>query len=214
MPIIDADAHFEPAHGWIESAGDLASRLPQRFPDDDPRFELNTPEMYAFFVTDDLLRGVEPGKRMGMDRLPTAAMRAMYSGEPIDGWGYEGASMNRELLDPGTRLAWLDEQGIACQNVITGTGYTLARVISDPELGQDTLEALNTWMSDAVAGVEDRLMPVTCLRFDDLDWVVRELTRMRKRGSRTFLVSSEPVNGSPRTTRTSTRCGRRPRISA
>jgi predicted TIM-barrel fold metal-dependent hydrolase len=94
-------------------------------------------------------------------------------------------------------VRWLDEQGIAMQAVITGEGYTLARAIRDPKLGMQALTAVNTWMSDALADHSDRLLPVTCLRFEDLDWVVAEMTRMRERGSRTFLITSEPVNNIP-----------------
>jgi len=109
--------------------------------------------------------------------------------------------MCREMTDPEVRVAWLDEQGIDRQNVISGTGYTLARVIEDPELGRDTLRALNTWMADAAAEHVGRLMPVTSLRFEDLDWVVEELTRMRARGSRSFIISAEPVAGVPPTSK-------------
>ena len=48
------------------------------------------------------------------------------------------------------------------------------------------------WLS-----TRDRLLPVTCLRFDDIDWAVGELKRMRERGSRAFLISSEPAGGIP-----------------
>ena len=43
----------------------------------------------------------------------------------------------------------------------------------------------------------DRLWPVTALTFEDLDWVVDELTRMRALGSRAFLISAVPTNGIP-----------------
>jgi len=33
------------------------------------------------------------------------------------------------------------------------------------------------------------------LEFEDVDWSVRELTRMRARGSRTFMIPGYPVNG-------------------
>ena len=52
-------------------------------------------------------------------------------------------------------------------------------------------------MTDAASDHRDRIRPVTSLRFDDLDWVVGELTRMRERGSRAFLVSAEPAGGIP-----------------
>jgi predicted TIM-barrel fold metal-dependent hydrolase len=38
---------------------------------------------------------------------------------------------------------------------------------------------------------------VANLRYDDLDWAVAELRRTRARGSRAFLVSSEPAGGIP-----------------
>ena len=94
-------------------------------------------------------------------------------------------------------MAWMDERGISHQNVISGAGYTLSRAIAAPALGRAALEAINTWMTDRSHDHSDRLHPVTSLRFDDLEWVVAELTRMRTRGSRAFLVSSEPANGIP-----------------
>ena len=107
-------------------------------------------------------------------------------------------------------MAWLDAQGIATQNLITGGGYTLARAIEDPGLSRDALQAVNTWMTDAVGEHRDRLLPVACLRFDDLDWAVAELRRIRERGSRTFLSPRSPPAGSHRARPTSTRSGRRP----
>ena len=98
---------------------------------------------------------------------------------------------------PGARVAWLDEQGIAKQNLISGGGYTLARAVEDPGLSRDALEAVNTWMADAVGEHADRLLPVANLRYDDLDWAVAELRRGRARGSRAFLISSEPAGGIP-----------------
>ena len=136
---------------------------------------------------------------MPMDRLLTPGMQAMYDPEQSRTFGYEGASMCREMTDIDARLAWMDDQGIARQNVISGTGYTLARVIDDPVLGRDVLRCLNTWIADAAGDHTDRLMPVTSLRFEDLDWVVEEMTRMRARGSRAFLISAEPVDGVPPT---------------
>ena len=196
MTIIDVDSHFEPVSGWVDDVPGLRDQLPQLLPEDDPRFRMNSGEMFAYFVSDDLLRNVPRASRMPMDRLATPAMKMMFSGE-AEAFAYEGASQFKQLTDPARRVQWLDEQGIAIQAVITGEGYTLARAIRDPLLGMQALTAINTWMSDALADHRDRLLPVTCLRFEDLDWVVAEMTRMRERGSRTFLISSEPVNGIP-----------------
>jgi predicted TIM-barrel fold metal-dependent hydrolase len=197
LTIIDVDAHFEPSANWLDEFPALKKKLPDKFPTSDPRFRMNSGEMFAYFVSDDLLRAVPPEQRMPIDRLTTPAMTVLFSPDRPTEFGYEGASQFPELTDPSARVAWLDQRGIASQNLITGLGYTLVRAVEDPELGREAVEAVNTWMADAVAQHRDRLLSVTCLRFDDLDWTVREMTRMRERGSRAFLVSSEPVGDIP-----------------
>ena len=197
MTIVDVDAHYEPAAGWLDEFPHLRDRLPRRLPDDDPRFEIPSPEQFAYFVSDDLLRTVPPDRRMTMDRITTPAMRLLYDPDRPPEVGYPGSTMGPPLVDPATRVAWLDAQGIAVQNMISGTGYTLARAIRDRGLGMAALEACNTWMAEHSADHRDRLLPVTTLRYDDIMWATREMARMRERGSRTFLITSEPVNGIP-----------------
>jgi uncharacterized protein len=194
--IIDVDAHVEPAPGWLDDDPDLAARLPELLPDDDPRFALGTAEMFAWFVSDDLLRHVPREERMPIDRLVNPAIEFLFT-EEAEGLTFPGADQYAPLTDAAARVAWLDEQGIEKQSLITGGGYTLARAIADPGLGRAALEAVNTWMTDAVGEHRDRLLPVACLRYDDIDWAVAELHRMRARGSRTFLISSEPAGGIP-----------------
>jgi predicted TIM-barrel fold metal-dependent hydrolase len=196
-PVIDVDAHYEPAADWLDEFPSLRDELPPELPDTDPRFRMDTGEMFAYFVSDDLLRNVPREQRMPMERLVTPAMRMMFDPERPAGVGYEGSDQYKAMTDPSSRVAWMDARGIDTQNVISGAGYTFARAIEDPALGRRTLEAVNTWMTDAASGVRDRVRPVTSLRYDDLDWVVAELTRMRERGSRAFLVSAEPAGGIP-----------------
>jgi predicted TIM-barrel fold metal-dependent hydrolase len=197
MTIVDVDAHYEPAADWLDEFPALRDELPECLPDDDPRFRLDSGEMFAYFVSDDLLRGVAREQRMPIDRLTTPAMTAMFDPDRPAGLGYAGASQYQQMLDPSGRVEWMEARGIAHQNVISGAGYTLARAISSPDLGHRALEAVNTWMAEHASGCSNRIHPVTSLRFDDLEWVVAELTRMREHGSRAFLVSSEPTNGVP-----------------
>ncbi len=197
MPIIDVDAHFEPADDWLDEFPSLRDRLPARFPTDDPRFTLRSPEMFAYFVSDDLLRGVPREQRMPIDRIVTAGMRELYDPNRGPETGYPGSDQHLPMLDIDARLRWLDDQGIDVQNVISGTGYTLARSIADPALGMETLTAVNTWMSERAAAAGGRLMVAANLRFEDLDWAIEELTRMRASGSRTFLFPSEPTGDTP-----------------
>lgn len=197
MPVIDVDSHFEPTEDWLDDFPTLKARLPTLFPTDDPRFEMRSPEMFAYFVTDDLLRGVAPERRMAIDRLVTPGMRALYDPDRGPEVGYPGSDQHQPFVDGSARIRWLDGQGIDVQNVISGTGYTLVRAIRDPALGMEALEAINTWMSERTGATGGRLMPAANVRFEDLDWVVAELTRMRGRGARTFLLPSEPTGDTP-----------------
>jgi len=196
-PVVDVDAHFEPSSEWLDEFPALKADLPEVLPDSDPRFRMDSGEMFAYFVSDDLLRNVPRERRMPIDRLVTPAMQIMFDPNRPAGVGYDGADQFKPMTDPAARVAWMDEVGITCQHAISGAGYTLARAVDEPELSRRALEAVNTWMTDAAAEHRDRLRPVTSLRFDDLDWVVAELTRMRARGSRAFLVSAEPAGGIP-----------------
>ena len=60
MTVIDVDSHVEPAPGWLDEFPDLRRGCPSCLPDPDPRFAMGSPEMFAWFVSDDLLRGVPP----------------------------------------------------------------------------------------------------------------------------------------------------------
>ena len=197
MPVIDVDSHFEPSDDWLDEFPGLRAKLPDRYPASDPRFAMRSPEMFTWFVTDDLLRGVPREKRMPIDRLVTPGIRALYDPERGSEVGYPGSDMHAPMVDVGARVKWLDEQGIDVQNVISGTAYTLARAIEDPVLGLETLEAVNTWLSDRAADAAGRLMVAANVRFEDLDRAIRELNRMRERGSRTFLLPSEPIGDVP-----------------
>jgi predicted TIM-barrel fold metal-dependent hydrolase len=197
VPVIDIDSHFEPAPDWLDEFPALKAKLPERFPTDDPRFTMRSPEMFAWFVTDDLQRGVPRENRMPIEPLVTPGMRALYDPDRGPEVGYEGSDMHQYLIDTSDRLRWMDDQGIDIQNVITGTGYTLVRAITEPDLGREALEAVNTWMTDRLADSGGRLMAAACLRFEDLDWAIAELTRVRGRGCRTFLLPSEPTGDTP-----------------
>lgn len=197
MTVIDVDSHFEPTHDWLDEFPALKEKLPARYPTDDPRFEMATPEMFAWFVSDDLLRGVPRERRMPMERIVTDGMRTLYDPNRGPEVGYPGSEQHLPLVDTRPRLDWMAAQGIDVQNVISGTAYTLTRAIKDPTLGMEALAAVNTWMTDRLADAEGRLIFAANLRYEDLDWAITELTRMRQRGCRTFLLPSEPTGEVP-----------------
>ena len=200
MAVIDIDAHFEPAADWLDEFSALKAKLPAQLPTDDPRFTWQapgSPEMFAYFVTDDLLRGVPREKRVPMERLVTPGMRDKYDPNRGPEVGYPGSDQHQALVDVAPRLRWMDEQGIDVQNIISGTGYTLTRAVKELDLAQEALEAVNTWLSERTAETGGRLMTAVNLRYEDLDWAIAELTRMRERGSRTFLFPAEPTGDVP-----------------
>ncbi len=73
---------------------------------------------------------------------------------------------------------------------------------------------MNTWLSDRTGDSGGRLMTSVNLRYDDLDWAIAELTRMRARGSRTFLFPSEPTGEIPPNHPATTASGQPSPISA
>ena len=78
---------------------------------------------------------------------------------------------------------------------LAGISYGL--VIEEAALRREVLATANTWLAETCAVSKGRLLPVACLDYEDLDWAVRELERMRALGSRTFLIPAYPVAGVP-----------------
>jgi predicted TIM-barrel fold metal-dependent hydrolase len=196
--VVDVDSHAEPAPGWLDEYPELKAALPLRLPQSDPQFDTGraSAELFAWFIASDLQRGQPVTQRMPARELTTPLMRMIYDAQRPADLVYPGADQHW-TLDPGKRLAWLDEQGIDVEVLVSGAAYTLARAIDDPALAMDALEAVNTWLIEHVGIHVDRMKPVATLRFENLDRAVRELTRMRELGSRVFLISGEPVDGVP-----------------
>ena len=124
--VIDVDAHFEPAADWLDEFPALKAELPELLPDTDPRFRMDSGEMFAYFVSDDLLRNVPREQRMPIGQLITPVMQLMFDPNRPEGVGYPGSDQFKPMTDPAARVAWMDEVGIAYQHVISGAGYTLA----------------------------------------------------------------------------------------
>jgi uncharacterized protein len=196
--VVDVDSHAEPAPGWLDEFPALRAALPPRLPQGDPQFPTGeaSAEMFAWFVADDLQRGRPVAERMPAKELVTPVMAMIYAPDRPEGVFYPGADQHW-TLDPDTRLAWLDAQGIDVQMLISGGAYTLARAIDDPALAMDALEAANSWMVEHVGPHVDRMKPVVTVRLEDLARAIRELERMRGRGCRVFLIPGEPVDGIP-----------------
>jgi predicted TIM-barrel fold metal-dependent hydrolase len=183
--IIDVDAHGEPPQEVIDESWQRTGLPPY-----------DVGESTLRFVAGDLLETMPRDQWPSLGDLLPPGAAAIAGFERIEGFAYEGAQQSG-LADPATRLAWLDANGIAAQNVIALRGLTSTRFLDDRAAAQDLISACNTAMAEIHAGYTDRLWPTTSLTFEDLDWVLAEMTRMREAGSRSFLFSAVPTNGIP-----------------
>jgi len=188
--VIDVDSHFEPGADWLLAWPQLAKRLPK----------LDPALLAVHTIVGDLLRDVPERLRPPLAELLPPGLLTLFgeekAGEAARRKEFEGKNQF-QVANAQARLRWLDAQGIDVQNVICLSGIAYALFMDDAPLRRETIGACNTWLADTCDAGAGRLLPVTALDFDDLDWIVAELARMRRRGSRIFLIPGYPVNGVP-----------------
>jgi len=188
--IIDIDAHFEPGPEWLADHPRLAARLPSLPPG----------EMALDGIAGDLLRDVPRDQWPAMDSLVPPGLATLFGQERADEQARQDEFAGRnqfEVANAGARVQWLDQQGIDVQNVICLSAYGYSIFVEDQDLLRETVRACNRWLADTCDASDGRLLPVATLHYQDLDWAIEEMTRMRERGSRIFLIPGEPVNGVP-----------------
>ena len=188
--IIDIDSHFEPGPEWLDAHPTLKARLP----------ELPMGELALDGVAGDLLRDIPQADRPPVEDLVPPGLHILHDQEKADEAArrqeFEGKNQF-EIANASARLKWLDAQGIDIQNVICLSAYGYSIFVQDRDLLRDATRACNDWLADTCDESSGRLLPVTTLDYDDLDWAIEEMTRMRARGSRIFLIPGEPVHGVP-----------------
>ena len=186
MAIIDIDTHFEPGRSWLAEHPSLAARLP----------EYSVADATVRAQVGDLLERIPVDERPPRDVLLPPGLAAILGEVKVEGYGFDGAAMHTPA-DPVARLAWMDHVGIDATNVLCLEGAGYARYLEDRSVAREAISVCNTWLADQVDGNADRLMPATSLDLTDIDWAIAELTRMRARGSRTFLLAPIPAPGIP-----------------
>ncbi len=188
--IIDIDSHFEPGDDWLAPFPELAKRLPK----------LNPGLLAVDAIAGDMLRGVPIEDRPPLRDLVPPGFQILFgqekAGEKSRRAEFEGKNQF-QVANAAARIKWLDEQGIAQQHVICLAGISYNLQIQELALRKEIIATCNTWLATTCAAGNGRLRPVTALEYTDLAFVVAELTRMRKLGSRIFLIPAYPVNGMP-----------------
>jgi len=199
--IVDADSHFWEPQGWLaETDPDLDRELAETLP----------PQNAGEVIFGEVIAELPPEQREGFlaslpGRMQDALRRVMGDGaEPAEERQrrFEQSPMGRRVSPEGAwrvdeRLAFCDERGIDVQLVSPTTTLALHQHTRRhaPHLLERLCQAYNTWALEHVCGHEERLVPVTLTSFSDPDWAVRELVRVRRRGSRAFLLPLYPVDG-------------------
>jgi predicted TIM-barrel fold metal-dependent hydrolase len=188
--IIDIDAHFEPGGDWLAAYPKLAARLPK----------LDPALLAVDAIVGDLIRDVPEAQRPPVSELLPPGLLTLFGNEKLAEADrrkeFEGKNQF-QVANAKARVQWLDQQGIAVQNVICLSGFAYNLLLPELALRQEVLRTCNTWLAETCAASQGRLLPVTALDYADLHFAVAELERMRALGSRIFLVPAHPVNGVP-----------------
>ncbi|MGH7896485.1 MAG: amidohydrolase family protein [Candidatus Binatia bacterium] len=197
MSLIDFDSHFTEPFDWLRHVdaklaaevkkrvklswaeqffGEMLAAIPA---DERPPVEEFLPEsVAAFFRRFDQVESLEE-----LEPLVDPNLLAVFKRPGISG-GKE-------------RIEHCDQRGIDVQ--VCSPGPASISVIAtngvDPALGRRVCAALNDWSANAARGFTDRLLPTALVTLDDVAWSVSELTRMRERGSRTWMMPLNPVQG-------------------
>ena len=134
--IIDVDAHFEPGADWLEPYPELARRLPK----------LDPSLLAVHTIVGDLLRDVPEAERPPLEALLPPGLLTLFgeekAGERARRREFEGKNQF-QVANAQARLRWLDEQGIAIQNVICLSGIAYTLFMDDPALRRETIAACN-----------------------------------------------------------------------
>jgi predicted TIM-barrel fold metal-dependent hydrolase len=184
--IVDIDTHFEPRRSWLVDHPTLAGSLPQ----------FSIAESTVRAQVGDLLARVPLDQRPRYDELLPPGLAAILGVTKVEGYGFEGSAMHSPG-DATERIAWMDRVGVDVANTICLEGANYASIVDDRALAREAIGTCNTWLADKVDGHQDRLLPLTSIDATDVEWSIAELSRMRARGSRSFLIDTIPAPGFP-----------------
>jgi predicted TIM-barrel fold metal-dependent hydrolase len=110
----------------------------------------------------------------------------------------QAASKGNPYCDPVARLALCDARGIDVQ--FLNPTFLVGMIVAAAkcrryDLIRSVQRGWNEWAARQVDGFTDRLVPVTQIDLNDVEWSIGEMTRMRALGSRAFVIPEAPVGG-------------------
>ena len=169
--IISADSHvFEPGDLWSKALG-------ARYGDAVPRAvsKFNGEEGSFFFVG-------RAGEAARMDELVDANAKDRR----LEDLAKAGS-------DPVYRMKLMAADNIAAEVLNPTWGLWIPR-ISDPGLRNACAEVYNDWILEYCSEDLKRLLPIAITPIIDVDWAVKELARVVKRGARGVMIGTNSAD--------------------
>lgn len=170
--IISADSHvFEPNDLWSKALG---GRFGEEVPHAVDSFEGQ--EGSFFYVG-------RPGEAAKMDELVSA-----------DSVDRRLEDLARAGCDPVYRMELMDKDNIAAEVLNPTWGLWIPRMPNGAARNA-CAEVFNDWILEYCSQNLKRLLAVAMIPIIDVDWAVKELHRVIKRGARGIMIGTSPVDG-------------------
>jgi predicted TIM-barrel fold metal-dependent hydrolase len=162
---------FEPSDLWSKALGD-------RFGDAVPRM-VNSFEGHEgnFFYVG------RPGEAARMEELVSA-----------DSKDRRLEDLAKAGCDPVYRLSLMGKDNIAAEVLNPTWGLWIPRIV-DSKLRNACAEVYNDWILEYCSQNLKRLLPVAMIPIIDVEWAVKELARVAKRGARGVMIGTSPLEG-------------------
>jgi predicted TIM-barrel fold metal-dependent hydrolase len=180
--VVDADSHWTFAWEFELEEGPLRRFAPHLG---------STAGLLSFFMAADLIRSLPAGEKPDPEDLfPPQVLPGGVVKKIPPHW-----EKLKVKLDAGDRVAWMDRVGIDYALVNPGGYAALYPLFDDLAVRRGYLRECNDLLADDLERCNDRLGAISAVDLTDMDWAIGEITRMRARGSRSFVVRTEAVNG-------------------
>lgn len=197
--VVDVDSHFQEPPEWlVEVDAPLAKEVSPSW-----LFNTSTADLFTFF-TDNAPRDVIAKSTNGLPP-PIRAAQQFARGftdlaeatRALRNSQFRGAVYPWAGYQPDERIKHLDDNGIDIQFINPAVGLTtigrIARHLG-PQTYPRTIRGYNTWAAGVLHGHTERLVPTALLWWENPEWSVAELHRMRALGSRAFLIPGRPIS--------------------
>jgi predicted TIM-barrel fold metal-dependent hydrolase len=178
--IISADSHvLEPIETWWNALGHkFGDRTPRRLDEYQGR-------KGNFYYT-------------GYQGFPVMDMDLFEITPETEAAAWEAAEkgMAEVGVDPAVRVRFQEEAGVEAE-VMNSTQMLIILRNPDGEIVRACAEVCNDWERDFVSHNPKRLIGVSVIPVDDIDWAVKELERTAKMGLRGAMINCQPLEGCP-----------------